>query len=233
MKQDGLVVVGAAGSLGAAFLRAIGNQSALQFLFDKEADPKLGIRPCDLASRIEIELALEAIPLHTCDMWRVLMTAGVYCGGNASKPSSWSETRESLEINLVGVVQFVAGFVERVRHKSKRARIGVVSSAAALVGSHDLGYGVAKAGLFGLVRSVSKQHARHGITIIGINPGLFDSAMSVRQSRERREAAIGSAHLARAIDVEEVVSCTRYAVFDAPDALTGTFLSPNGGQVAV
>lgn len=158
------------------------------------------------------------------------MTAGIY-RGDAEELYSWADVERSLSVNLIGVVRFVVGVVERLGRAHKRARIAVVSSAASEVGSHDVGYGVAKAGLAGLVRSISKARARHGITIIGVAPGLFDSDMSKSQSSQRRDAAIMAMHLGRTINLDEIVACVRFAVFDAPDALSGTFLNPNGGQV--
>lgn len=125
----------------------------------------------------------------------------------------------------------MCGFVERLRFSGKSGRIVVVSSAAAHVGSHDLGYGIAKAGLSGLVRSMSKKYAREGISIIGIEPGIFDSKMSAQQSEARRQEAIRQTHLGRPLIIDEIVATTHYAIFEAPDALTGTFIKPNGGQV--
>ncbi|MDD3371787.1 MAG: SDR family NAD(P)-dependent oxidoreductase [Alphaproteobacteria bacterium] len=231
METHGLIVMGAAGALG-AFVRASAEAAgaAQAFFFDK-LQTEDGVRKCDLADGGEIVSALEAIPFEACDRWRLLIASGVYDGaGNG--PASWERIKASLEVNLVGAVHFATGIAEKLRQAGKPGRIVIVSSAAASVGSCDIGYGVAKAGLNGLVRSLSKQLASCGITSIGVAPGLFDSPMSAAQDEDRRNDAIRATHLRRPMGLDEVGSCTLYALFSAPDALTGTFLNVNGGQAA-
>lgn len=228
--QAGLVVIGAGGTLGSAFCNAHKRRAHI-YAFDKISNPQARIEECDLGISASIEKALKQLPYQSFEMWRVLVTSGIY-DGTTHNTQSWSDIRESLNINLIGVTQFVTGFVECLQRTSKQARIVVVSSASARVGSHDIGYGVAKAGLEGLIRSISKRYAPNGVSAIGVAPSLFESAMSAKQDVDRRNKAINATHLLRSIRLEEVLTCVSFAVFDAPDALTGTFISPNGGQVS-
>ena len=229
MMGEGVVVVGAAGSLGSALRRRAAGGQGVWYLFDQTGDVSEGIVGCDLAKPEEVAGAVDTLPYASHGSWRLLFASGLYQGHCGTSPP-WNDVRRSLEVNLLGVVQFVTGFVAEVQARSAPARIVVVTSAAARVGSRDIGYGVAKAGLEGLVRSVSKSHARRGVTTIGLAPGLFPSAMSEQQDAGRRRDATDATHLGRPSTLDEVVECAMFALFDAPHALTGTFISPNGGQ---
>ena len=58
-------------------------------------------------------------------------------------------------------------------------RIVNVSSVTALMGSPvEAGYGAAKAGLFGLSRSLAREVARKGITVNTVVPGVFETDMT-------------------------------------------------------
>lgn len=234
-KKEGLIVLGAKGSLGSAFLEAAADHKKLKkahvHLLDRLPDPSIFIKPCDLSSSSSINIALEEIDFSQSSHWRVLVATGIY-NGKVSDCTDWNEVSASLQVNLIGLSQFVIGAVDKIKKSEKTARIAIVSSAAASVGSRDLGYGIAKAGITGLVRSISKQTARDGITVIGIAPSLFKSNMSeTDQSQDRRQDAINQNHLGRSLELKEIVKTAFFAVYKAPDALTGTFLNPNGGQV--
>lgn len=234
-KKEGLIVLGAKGSLGNAFVNAAMEQGKFEdshvHLLDKRPDDSLSVKSCDLSSSSSIRVALNDIDFSQSDYWRILVATGIY-NGTDSSCMDWNEISTTLQVNLIGVSQFVVGAVDKIKKAEKRARIVVVSSAAAGVGSRDLGYGISKAGLTGLVRSVSKQSAKDGITAIGIAPGLFKSAMSRdHQSDDRKQDAIMQNHLGRSLELDEVLKTAFYAAYDAPDALTGTFINPNGGQV--
>jgi 3-oxoacyl-[acyl-carrier protein] reductase len=82
------------------------------------------------------------------------------------------------------------------------------------------------------VVSLSKVLASRATTVIGINPGVFESPMSAAVSRVRRAKAVQGTHIQRAGTVEEIGSLVRYAAFEAPDYLTGAILNINGGQYA-
>jgi 3-oxoacyl-[acyl-carrier protein] reductase len=228
--SNGMIIVGAAGTLAVAFRQAVEDSCDGLFLFDRNADERCNIGPCDLSNEDSIASAAATIEVGRHDYWRLLIASGAF-DGSADPELHWPRLQLSLQTNLIGVTQLVCVFIQGVLDNGKRARIVVVTSAAAQVGSRDLGYGIAKAGLRGLVRSVSKSYGTRGITALGVEPGLFPSRMSATQDRRRYDQAAASSHLGRITSLSEVVSCVKFAMVDAPDALTGTFVSPNGGQI--
>jgi 3-oxoacyl-[acyl-carrier protein] reductase len=230
MKGSGVIVLGALGGLGREIHEIAKQRGEIVCAFDLHSDAERNVVGFDLADEKAGQDALRQIPFDQCSHWIVVAASGVY-DGNSNGGLVWAKTRHSLEVNLVGVCAFLLGVVERLNGCT--ARLVVVTSAAARVGSGDIGYGVAKAGLEGLVRSISKNCAASGITAIGVAPGLFASPMSASQTQSRKEAAIAATHIRRPLELREITAVTAYAAFEAPDALTGTFLSPSGGQVCL
>lgn len=62
--------------------------------------------------------------------------------------------------------------------KRRWGRIVHVSAMGARAGSRSVAYGAAKAGLEGLARSYALQHAKEGITVNAVAPGLIDTEMT-------------------------------------------------------
>ncbi|MBU2711782.1 SDR family NAD(P)-dependent oxidoreductase [Zooshikella harenae] len=143
---------------------------------------------------------------------------------------STKEVLKQVNINLMYVTSFCCELINRCLYYGCKCRIVVVGSSASWVGSRDIGYGIAKAGLNGLVLSLSKSFASRGITVLGVNPGIFDSLMARNVSAERQQYAIQSTHIKRAGQVEEIAKVVGYAALEAPDYMTGAILPVNGGQ---
>jgi 3-oxoacyl-[acyl-carrier protein] reductase len=227
---DLVAIFGAAGSLGRAFTEAARLRATRVLLYDRMADDLTGIRKCDLASCVDVDRSVceicEIAPFRV----GIVFTAGIFDGSSPPIDVPWDRSAESLQINLNSTAQIAVESTKELLRAGARVRLIVVSSAAARVGSHDISYGVSKAGLEGLVRSLSKAFARQGLTAIGVSPGYFRSAMSAGQNDERSAAAAAASHLGRPVTVEEVVDVLEFALFDAPDAMTGAIVNVSAGQ---
>jgi len=224
--QHGCIIVGASGSLGSQIIPPA--RDYITIYADKiSTNDRISV--LDIADQSAIKTFVKNISFTSADRWHICIASGVY-DGIQKNILEWEQVEHSLQINLVGPMYFLLRCIARIREENLSARIVLISSMAAGVGSHDVGYGIAKAGLNGAVRSLSKVYAQHGITTIGIAPGIFDSTMSQKQDDSRRNAAIQATHLKRATRVNEVAEVARYALFDASDALTGTIIPVSGGQ---
>lgn len=224
-----VLVVGSEGSLGKIFVQAAlgkGN-NVIPFM---APDTKDATHILDLSSISQIEIALDQIELSNLTSACLVFCSGVFDGAsNPENSPSWLE--KSLQINLLGPMQMSIGFIKRCLIKSVSPRVVFVGSAAASTGSKDIAYGTSKAGIVGLIRSLSKSYANKGASVLGISPGLFPSGMSSTQSNERKQRAIASTHIERQIEIEEVLAALLFAVFEAPNAMTGSMISVSGGQL--
>ena len=185
--------------------------------------------PCDLRNPDTIREASKQIQIESYPHVIVINCVGVF---GAATLSAFEEDHflDSIQINLVGISHFISLIANRCLKANKTARFVLIGSAASTVGSLDWGYGLAKAGLNGLVRSISKSGATSGIVAIGLNPGIFDSNMSHLVSQDRRDQAIQETHLKRAGHLFEVASVVKYLALNAPDILTGSIIQMSGGQ---
>jgi 3-oxoacyl-[acyl-carrier protein] reductase len=188
---------------------------------------------CDFGERRQLQKLLDTLPIEKFGRLILISCIGkfgeeTFQAGKAFNPDV---LYDSLQVNLLGVAHFVADILSRSDHMAKK-RLVLVGSTAAHVGSRDLGYAIAKAGLNGLVVSLSKVLASHATTVIGINPGVFESPMSAGVCKARKAKAVRSTHIQRGGTVEEIGNLVRYAAFKAPDYLTGAILNINGGQYA-
>jgi 3-oxoacyl-[acyl-carrier protein] reductase len=188
---------------------------------------------CDFGDRRQIQKLADTLPIKRLDQLVLISCIGKFGQETfqADKAFSADTLYDSVQVNLLGVAHLVAEILSRSDHIAKK-RIVLVGSAAAHVGSRDLGYAIAKAGLNGLVVSLSKVLASRATTVIGINPGVFESPMSAAVSKARRNKAVQGTHIQRAGTVEEIGNLVRYAAFEAPEYLTGTIVNINGGQYA-
>ena len=188
---------------------------------------------CDFGDRRQIQLLLDTLPSEKHEQLILISCIGKFGEETfrVHKVFDADILYDSVQINLVGVAHFVAEILSRSDHIPKK-RIVVVGSTAARVGSRDLGYAIAKAGLNGLVVSLSKVLASRATTVIGVNPGVFESPMSAGVSKARRAKAIQGTHVQRGGTVDEIGNLVRYAAFEAPEYLTGAILNINGGQYA-
>jgi 3-oxoacyl-[acyl-carrier protein] reductase len=234
--KKSLIVLGCEGALGTAVLslapRAMDLIGVDRYLRSSTLSSRRYYR-CDFGDRRQIQKLPDTLPIKRLDQLVLISCIGKFGKETfqADKAFSPDILYDSVQVNLVGVAHLVAEILSRSEHIAKK-RIVLVGSAAAHVGSRDLGYAIAKAGLNGLVVSLSKVLASRATTVIGINPGVFESPMSAAVSKTRRNKAVQGTHIQRAGTVDEIGSFVRYAAFEAPDYLTGTILNINGGQYA-
>ena len=228
------MVLGCEGALGAAVLSlAPRNMDVIgvdRRLRSRTLSPRRYYR-CDFGDRRQIHKLLDTVPIGKLAQLTLISCIGKFGEESFQADSAFEPDLlyDSLQVNLLGIAHFVAEILGRSARVPKR-RVVIVGSAAAHVGSRDLGYAIAKAGLNGLVVSLSKVLARRATTIIGINPGVFASPMSASVSTARRARAVQSTHIQREGTVDEIGNLVRYAAFEAPDYLTGAILNINGGQ---
>jgi acetoacetyl-CoA reductase/3-oxoacyl-[acyl-carrier protein] reductase len=109
-------------------------------------------------------------------------------------------------------------------------RIVNVSSVTALMGSPvEAGYGAAKAGLFGLSRSLAREVARRGVTVNTIVPGVFETEMTNSMTPESQEAIRAMIPLGRRGDPAELAHAVVFLLDDRGAYVTGSVVTVDGG----
>ncbi len=138
-----------------------------------------------------------------------------------------------LAVNVIG-----AGALLREAVRTFASRGGgtavVVSSWAAEQGSRILdvsGYAASKAAIRNLAQTLARHHARSGVRIYVIAPGVVDAGMGVADQTpaERQQVAEGLA-MGEAVPATEVAGFIAYVASDACPSLTGATVDLNGAS---
>ena len=236
MKNKELVIVlGAMGDLGSAFVKAVPNKYDVIGIDKIEKNSHLNLTSyivCDFSLPESIQNLIPSISVNVYSKIYIVNCMGIFGDESFSPAKSDDEVVKTLyqtiQVNLTGVAHFLLLFLRK--HSLIPIRVVLVGSTASHVGSRDLGYGASKAGLNGLIVSLSKTLSSKNLEIMGINPGIFDTKQSTIVSQERRQQAIKSLHIDRIPKLEEVLNLLYYTTFEAPNYLTGSIIKINAGQ---
>ncbi len=226
-----ILLLGSEGSLGSELVQLWLGRDLGVFGIDKHpvSQHDIGYYQVDCAFPAKVQEAIQVVTLQYPSIKAVVSTLGVF-GQNDLEVYDLSAFQHSVQVNLMAVCAFFIGLAQFYVKQMKPLRLVAVGSAAGNAGSQDFGYAVSKAGLNGLIVSLSKAYASKGITVMGVNPGIFDSSMSRAVPIERQEKTIEKTHLKRIGTLSEVSSVVSYVALEAPDYLSGAIIPVNGGQ---
>jgi NAD(P)-dependent dehydrogenase (short-subunit alcohol dehydrogenase family) len=120
----------------------------------------------------------------------------------------------------------------RVMAEQGGGRIVMITSIDEQVSEPNVAhYCAAKAGLGAFARSLAVDAADRGIRVNSVAPGwVATTAANVRLDRATPESMARLNALGRAADAAEVADVVRWLGLDAPDYLTGSTITVDGGQ---
>jgi acetoacetyl-CoA reductase len=143
-------------------------------------------------------------------------------------PQQWKDV---IDTNLTGVFNTIHPVWPGMRDR-KFGRIVVISSINGQKGqAGQVNYSAAKAGDIGFTRALAQEGARAGVTVNAICPGYIGTEM-VRAIDEKvlAEKIIPQIPVGRLGEPEEIARCVVFLAADEAGYLTGSTISPNGGQ---
>ena len=101
-----------------------------------------------------------------------------------------------------------------------------------LVGaSCEVHYSATKAGLIGMTKALAKELGPSGITVNAIAPGVIDTDMNKKLSKEEREALIDETPLMRIGEPFDVAEAAFFLSGEGASFITGEVLNVSGGYV--
>lgn len=242
------LITGAGSGLGRATARTFARQGARLALLDLhgaaakataeaidgvEALP-LEVDVADPASVADAmaEIDAEFGAVHVCVNAAGVATAGRIVDNGTPLPLE--EFRSVLDVNLIGAFDIMRHCAQRMTHNEpdtdgERGVIINVSSGAAWQGqTGQAAYSASKAGLIGLTLPLARDLSRHGIRVVAIAPGLFDTAMaSGLPAKIRSELEQMTLFPQRLGDPEEFAALAHHVVTNT--YLNATTVSLDGG----
>jgi NAD(P)-dependent dehydrogenase (short-subunit alcohol dehydrogenase family) len=146
-----------------------------------------------------------------------------------AEESHWDKT---FEVNVKGYVHMMRACVPRMRARGG-GRIINIASVAGLVPHGGLGvYGVTKAAVLMLTRTVAAELAQDGIRVNAIAPGLIETRFSeaLWSTPEALERALRAIPQRRVGTTDDLIGAALYLASDASAYTTGSVLVVDGGQ---
>ena len=138
--------------------------------------------------------------------------------------------QREISINLSGAFNLIKEVIGPMVDK-KWGRVINISSGAALGGLHkQVGYAASKAGLLGLTKTVTLEHARDGITCNAILPGLIGTELVHMMPEEIRDRALAAIPARRLGETEEVGHLIAFLASDKAAYINGAEIRLDGGM---
>jgi NAD(P)-dependent dehydrogenase (short-subunit alcohol dehydrogenase family) len=138
--------------------------------------------------------------------------------------------QREISVNLSGAFNMIKEVIGPMVQK-KWGRIINMSSGAAAGGLHrQIGYAASKAGLLGLTKTVTLEHARDGITCNAILPGLIGTELVRMMPEEIRDRAVSIIPARRIGLTEEVGHLIAFLASDKAAYINGAEIRVDGGM---
>jgi NAD(P)-dependent dehydrogenase (short-subunit alcohol dehydrogenase family) len=245
MRGKVAVITGAAGGIGIAVSRLLGDMGVAVHLVDLPSSPLreqvAGLRAsgleahghsADVSDRDRVEAIVSEVLRRQGRVDILVVSAGIagpITPSDEVTPELW---RDILAVDLVGA-HHVARAVARAMKAQGHGRIVVISSLAAYVPrTGRTAYGAAKAGLSAMARTMALELAAYGITVNAVCPGpvdteFFRSSITDDTGLAERLRTIPTGQLISPVEVANVVT---FLASPCAPSITGQSLHVNGGE---
>lgn len=235
------IVTGAARGIGAATARRLaadGNAVAVLDLLEDQArataeaitadDGKAVAIGVDVADEVAVSAAVDRVAAEL-GAPTILVNNAAVTRDNLVLRMKDEEWQTVIDTNLAGVYR-MSKAVLRGMMKARGGRIVSIASVVGQTGNAgQVNYAAAKAGLFGLTKSLAREVASRGITVNAVAPGFIDTDMTRELPADSREALLGQIPLARLGSAEDVAAAVRFLASPQAGYITGETLNVNGG----
>jgi NAD(P)-dependent dehydrogenase (short-subunit alcohol dehydrogenase family) len=240
------VVIGGTSGLGRAIARGLARSGARVVPSGRRADlveetaseiERAGgeafAHAVDVANRDSVDALRDAVLDHFGQVDILVNAAGVTARRATSevKEEEWSAI---LDTNLTGMLRACQSFYEPLK-ASSAARIVNIASLSSFVAFHEVAaYGVSKAGVVALTRSLGAEWAPDGINVNAVVPGVFRTALNAEllDTGERGRELLMRTPMRRFGRAEELTGAAVFLASDAASFITGQTLAVDGGFLA-
>ena len=193
--------------------------------------------PCDVTLRASVEKALRSISARFGRLDIVVNNAGALKVGSAEETSD-EEWNQILAVNLTGTFLVSRAALPELRKSGGGSIINIGSVLGLVAMKQRAAYAAAKGGVTLLTKAMALDHAREGIRVNCICPGITETEL-IRQMLAKlpdpdaaRKARVELIPLGRFGRPEDVAHLALFLASDESSWLTGAALPLDGGMTA-
>ncbi len=195
---------------------------------------KTGRRACaaifDIADPIQVEEGLAWIRRQLGDPEILVNNAGIVNNIASLTKMTHDAWQREIAVNLSGAFNMIKATIGDMIQK-KWGRIINISSLGASGGLHkQAGYAASKAGLLGLTKTATLEHARDNITCNAILPGLIETELVQKMPEEIRRGTRAVIPGQRFGRMEEVAWLIAFLASDRAAYINGEEIHLDGGM---
>lgn len=238
------IVTGGNGGLGLAYCRGLVKSGAKVAIWGrneaKNASAIEEIRAmggeaeafvCDVTDEADIDAAFK----QTLNRFEKVDSCFANAGGGGFRGASHNVGRQAwldtIDLNLMSVVQTWAPVTEHFLERKIPGRLIVTSSVAALIGSGGAaGYSTTKAAVLGLTQALAVELGKAGIRVNALLPGFIETEMSLDTSEAFQESARRRSAIGRIGELEDMEGAAVFLASKESDFMTGQGIVLDGGS---
>ena len=242
MRFDGKIalITGGGSGIGAATARLMAREGAALAIVDISPDAAAAVAaetggialPADIADRAQVEAAVARTVAAHGRIDILVNNAGIGCFGRTPDldPETWERV---IAIDLNAVFYACRAAIPHMRHG--KAAIVNTASISGLAGDYGYtAYNAAKGAVINYTRALAIDHAREGIRVNALCPGLIATPLTAgAASLPGLEADWhDTIPLGRPGTPEEMAEVIAFLASDAASYMTGSIVVAAGGQTA-
>ncbi|MBB5017679.1 NAD(P)-dependent dehydrogenase (short-subunit alcohol dehydrogenase family) [Chitinivorax tropicus] len=206
-KNKTFLIAGGGSGLGAATARLLVEQGANVMIADlneqtghalaESLGTKARFAKTDVTSEAQVSAAIQLALDTFGSLWGAVNCAGIATGEKVvgkEGPHRLESFSRAVQINLIGtfnVIRLAADAMSRNTPDTTGERGVLINTASVAAFDGQIGqaaYAASKAGIVGMTLPIARELARHGIRIMTIAPGLFDTPMMAGMPEEVRQS---------------------------------------------
>lgn len=183
---------------------------------------------CDVSESSAVDAMIEAVTKDLGTPSVLVNNAGITRDTliMRMKDEDWDRV---VAVNLKGAFLCTRA-VTRAMMKARYGRIINISSIIGQTGAAgQANYAAAKAGLFGLTKSVAKELGSRGITCNAVAPGFIETDMTDSLPAEMREQVVSTAPAGRLGTPADIANAVMFLASTEAGYITGQTLTVDGG----
>ena len=224
------VITGSTGSIGQAICVDLAQAGwhCVGIDLQSRSAPMRDFYRCDLAAPATIRQVFERIhiDLGTPDLLVNCAAVALHRAFLETTPEQFDQT---MAVNASGLFFASQIFAQQLIAAGKPGAIINIESVGGFIATNDPAYGMSKAAVSILTKSMAKQLAASKIRVNGVAPGLVNTPMSDAIPAPVHASYLENIPLGRLANPQEIAKVVSFLASDAASYLTGTTVHVNGG----